>query len=235
MKMRRFQRLRVVLAAAAVLLVATSTSQATLTLSMPQVSVLPGATTATAIVRVTSDVASQQVVSINPALSVSTMMGSGTATFSGPNGVGIDIYTAVTTVPGTLWTAQTSAGITGSPAPTPLVRKYNISTTGGTFVTVPAGGASVIQLSFALAGVLGGDVFQINLNADVDGDGSGDTTASQPSAGVPNVIPLNIVGGVGKIVAVPEPSAFALMGLVGGVAAIGTWYRKRRAAQATAA
>ena len=44
-------------------------------------------------------------------------------------------------------------------------------------------------------------------------------------------IQFNIAGSTpGKITAVPEPSAFALIGLVGGLTAVGNWYRKRRTA-----
>lgn len=231
MMIRTFSKLRLVIASLAVAMLVASTSHATLTLSMPTVTVLEGSTTATAIIQVTSDVPNQLIASINPAISVSSAGQVGSAQISSPLTTG-SVATSALSVPGSIWPASGTYGFT--PPANPTLIKYNLTPASPISLT---GTGAILELTFSLTNATAGDVYTLNFNADVNSNGTPDTTVNQPSPTTSGLlIPLafNVVPGEIRVAAIPEPSSFALIGLVGGVAAVGNWYRKKRAAESTA-
>jgi hypothetical protein len=221
MMIQTFKSLRLAFASLAVALLVASTSHATLTLSMPHVTVLPTDTTVTMPVFAKNTSGSPlQLTSISTAISVSG--GPGSATFGGP----LPSLAANAGTAGFLFSGKTL--LPASINANPNLARFDLAVLGaGEFATLGAGEEKTLMtITFNLSSLTLGSVFDVDISTDpLDTPDVG--SSSYSVLGSASLTPLSVSG---SISAVPEPSAFALMGLVGGVAAVGNWYRKKRAA-----
>ena len=228
------RKLATCFAALALTLVVSTAAQATVEIFMPTVTANPGDTSVTAILWVRNS--GDEIRSVNPALEISTMMGPGTgATIDGPNGAGVKTSTQETALGPLgagmgLWGADGTDGSAGVLIDSTTLRKFSLDN--GQF-TVPAfvGDRQLMQVEFGLgAGAVAGTTYQVNLTAEFDVPPNGqdstwvgtDTSNNNPLTGLGGLVPA-----FGKIVVVPEPSSFALLGLVGCVGIVGRRVRNR--------
>ncbi len=235
MSVRSFRALRLLLAALSVLAV-TSVSHAALTLSADDVTVTPGDTSVKMIIKVTNTLSTAQMVSsFNPAVALSTLSGTGTATFAGPN-TGAEVNQASSNVASGL-TMSVFGNAGADPSATinpndPDKRKYALNPlpSGSTVTLAGNGMGELIELTIGLAGHSLGDMYQLDLVADLNNDGFIDSRWADGASST-----FAFQGGTAKISVVPEPSAFLLVGLIGCVGLVGKRFRDRRRASATTA